>query len=257
MLPGKLFKSTVKETDMSISCSLAVFLVVYALGCWADGTQTRDRPFMYADSVPALAPGEVRRNEAMRFPLTLETEVRQRYVLTNMQRDVYYIAHLSYLGSPSIMYNLHLTRLPRATVGELQQKNQAGPGQRHLSDVNRMYVKARKDVLLFDFLGGEGEVDNGDHDPANDDSFVPVLEVRGYRNGFPHEPEKWKDFRYNIRLDVVGRADGLTMAIMWNVITVIVMGVFVIGFVAPWVISTAAGDTTNQRSRRDFLIFFW
>ncbi|KAG8342838.1 hypothetical protein TRVL_06332 [Trypanosoma vivax] len=214
------------------------------------GVAADNTPFVYTDSLPTLRVGQARYNETMYFPSSMEVQLRQRYVLKGIEKGRYHIVHLSYLGSPSIIYNLYLTHLPRAMVEQGLRQNgvraSSVPGQHQLSDVNRMYVRSHEDGLDFDFVAGEGEVDRGiaHHDDAE---RVPVLEVRGQRNGYPFEPEKWRSFRYNIRVDVVGQSRGLTKTIVVHIATLAVISTVAVRAIVPWLINNVDMSTRKRQ----------
>ncbi|KEG09614.1 hypothetical protein DQ04_04951090 [Trypanosoma grayi] len=233
-----------------------ILCLFYAL--LLSGVTQASAPYIYDGGFGMLIVGSHHLNETMHFPEDMATEVRRQYALVGVRRGRRYIIHMSYLGSPSIQYSIHVSRLPRPVVeqqvlGIGKQHEEHIPGRRQLSDVAGLTFDARLEEPLFAYVDGEGTVDNGYVDAALDD-YVPVVEVRGKRNAFPARPERWRRFSYNIRVDMVGDGEGLDRVVAAHVAIVIAMIAGALLFV-PRLITAIAGNAPTPRPRRDFILF--
>ncbi|ORC89260.1 uncharacterized protein TM35_000132640 [Trypanosoma theileri] len=228
-------------------------------------------PYIYDGGFEFLRVGEMRFNETMEFPSDMLTEVRRRYILAGLQRDRRYLVHLSFLGSPSIDYRIHVGHQHRSLVEMHQEQAKEETvetyhpqGQRKLADVNMLHFRTHIDDLGFDFIGGDGAVDIGDMDikeigvgeKNNDNDYIPLLEIRGRRNAFPPHPEMWEIFSYNLRIDAIGNFEGVTLTVIAHFI-MIVVSVISSTLLVSRLITLIAGDAPKPQARRDFLIFFW
>ncbi|RNF06710.1 uncharacterized protein Tco025E_07509 [Trypanosoma conorhini] len=211
--------------------------------------------YAYDGGYDVLRVGEVRYNDTVTFPASAVTEVRRRYVLTGLERGRRYVIHLSYLGSPSMEYRLHVGLLQRSVIeaATREEAAPAAPGRLKLADVAMLQVRTHADNLRFDYIDGDGDVDNADT-AAGD--LVPVLEVRGKRTAFPAQPGRWRTFSYNLRVEAMGTTTGLSRLVVWHVVLVLT-SVVVVVLLVPKLLAAIAGDAPVQtRRRRDFLLFF-
>ncbi|KAH9593409.1 hypothetical protein LSM04_003769 [Trypanosoma melophagium] len=253
-------------------------LLCLAFAALLSGDSQAATPYIYEGGFEVLKVGEMRFNETMEFPSNILTEVRRRYILTGLQRDRRYLVHLSFLGSPSIDYKIHVGRLHRSLVEmQEQQRKEEGEetynpmgqrfteqGQRKLADVNMLHFRTYTDELGFDFIDGDGAVDIGFEDTKeievdgkhDDNGYISLLEIRGRRNAFPTHPEKWQVFLYNLRIDAIGNFEGVNLTVIAYFV-LIVLSVITSTLFVSRLVSLIAGDVPRPQRRLDFLIFFW
>lgn len=203
-----------------------------------------------------LKVGQVRFNDTIMFPADLRIQVRRRYILTGVGRGMRYLLHLSYLGSPAVKYTMHVRRLHRSL---LEHESELGtgpsPGQRRLADVVMLHMETGADRLHFAYIDGDGDVDNGGGsvDEADGD-YVPVLELHGMRDAFPVQPERWRVFFYNLRLEAIGSGKGINRLLLWHSVFVTISVVAAL-LLVPTLIAAIAGDAPRHlQPRCDLLI---
>ncbi|EKF26971.1 hypothetical protein MOQ_009320 [Trypanosoma cruzi marinkellei] len=231
---------------------VAVIFTVLLPGCAEASAH-----YTYDGEYDVLRVGEVRFNDTMTFPASMGTEVRRRYVLTGVELGTRYLVHLSYLGSPSIEYRIHVGRVHRSAIkGKIWPAKEFTPGQRKLADVIMLHFRTHGDELFFDYIDGDGDVDNGDTEYGNKNDDLVVLEIRGTRNAFPVQPDKWRKFSYNLRVEAMGSGNAINRLIMWHAV-LIITAVAVVVMLVPRFITNfiACGSPMPTRPRHDFLIF--
>ncbi|ESS63749.1 hypothetical protein TcG_06698 [Trypanosoma cruzi] len=232
-------------------------IIVVILTAVLPGCAEASAHYMYDGEYDVLRVGEVRFNDTMAFPASMATEVRRRYVLTGVELGTRYLVHLSHLGSPSIEYRIHVGRVHRSAIkGKIWPAKELAPGRRKLADVIMLHFKTHVDELLFDYIDGDGDVDNGDTEYGVKNDDLVVLEIRGTRNAFPVQPDKWRKFSYNLRVEAIGSGSGINRLIMWHAMLVIAAVAVVVVLVPRLIGNTIACDAPMPtRPRYDFLIF--